>query len=53
MMEEYLKELLDKEFILQSKIKNKKTYSITAKGIEYLNKYSVIIEFTDSFGLNF
>jgi len=53
MMEEYLTELIEKDFIKQSKNKNGKTYSITEKGLEYLNKFKFILEFTDSFGLNF
>ena len=53
MMEIYLKELIDKDFIVESKSKTGKTYSITSKGTEYLDKFKFIIEFTDSFGLNF
>jgi len=52
MMEEYLKELMEKEFILENKTKNWKTYSITEKGHEYIKKYSLIAEFTESFGLD-
>lgn len=53
MMEEYLTELINKNFIIRIEDKTKKTYSITKKGLEYLNKFKFIIEFTDSFGLNF
>ena len=52
MMEEYLKELIEKDFIQEHKIKTGKTYSITEKGVNYLNQYSMIIDFTESFGLN-
>ena len=52
MMEEYLQELIDKKFILLE-VKNKsKTYSITEKGQQYLDKYRLISDFTDSFGLS-
>ena len=52
MMEEYLKELVNKNFIAQTKNKNGKSYVITEKGLEYLDKFRFIMEFTDSFGLN-
>ena len=52
MFTEYMNELLQKEFIIENKIKTGKTYSLTQKGFEYLNKYRIIIEFTESFGLN-
>lgn len=51
MMEEYLKELMAKDFVLMNNDKNGKTYSLTQKGFDYLNKYKLIAEFTDSFGL--
>ncbi|MDP3881910.1 MAG: winged helix-turn-helix domain-containing protein [Nanoarchaeota archaeon] len=52
MMNEYLKELMGKGFIKEIKVKNGKSYLITEKGIDYLNQYSLITNFTDSFGLN-
>lgn len=52
MMEEYLDELIKKEFIVETKDKNSKTYLITEKGSAYLSKYKLISEFTDSFGLS-
>ncbi|GIU69489.1 MAG: hypothetical protein KatS3mg002_0725 [Candidatus Woesearchaeota archaeon] len=51
MMETYLKELINKDFIVLNIDKNGKTYSLTQKGFDYLNKYKLISEFTDSFGL--
>jgi len=51
MMEEYLNELIEKEFIIEMKKENNKTYSITEKGSSYLQKYKLISEFTESFGL--
>ena len=52
MMEEYLQELIGKKFIIEHKAKEGKTYSVTEKGLNYLNKYSLIADFTESFGLN-
>ncbi len=52
MMEEYLKDLIEKQFIKETKTKTGKTYSITEKGHEYLKKYTLIAEFTESFGLD-
>ena len=52
MMEEYLSELIEKKFIVEHKAKEGKTYSITEKGFNYLNKYSLIADFTESFGLS-
>ena len=52
MMEEYLNELISKDFIIENKAKKGKTYSLTQKGFDYLNKYKLIINFTESFGLN-
>jgi predicted transcriptional regulator len=51
MMEEYLKELIGKNFVIENKSDDGKTYSLTQKGFDYLNKYKMIAEFTDSFGL--
>lgn len=51
MMEEYLTELIGKGFLIENIGKDNKTYSLTQKGFDYLNKYRMIAEFTDSFGL--
>ena len=51
MMEEYLKELIEKNFILEIKTKSGRTYSLTEKGFNFLDKYSMIKDFTTSFGL--
>jgi predicted transcriptional regulator len=51
MMKEYLNELMEKRLI-SMEMKGKTTYySLTDKGFEYLNKYSVVLDFMDSFGL--
>ncbi|MBI2629101.1 hypothetical protein HYW74_03390 [Candidatus Pacearchaeota archaeon] len=47
-----MSELIKKRFIIEHKTKEGKTYSVTEKGINYLNKYSLIADFTESFGLN-
>jgi len=52
MMEEYLDELIKKEFVKVNQIQKNKTYSITEKGNNYLSQYKLISEFTNSFGLN-
>ena len=41
-----------KGFITEHVLGQGKTYSLAPKGFEYLNKYKLIIEFTESFGLN-
>lgn len=51
MMEEYLNDLKDKDFIVEKKNGRSRTYIITDKGINYLDKYSMIVDFTESFGL--
>lgn len=51
MMEEYLEELIKKEFIKENRTDKSKTYSITEKGNSYLAQYKLISNFTDSFGL--
>ena len=51
MMGEYLDELISKGFIQEKNLEKSKTYLITDKGLNYLNKYSLIKEFTESFGL--
>lgn len=53
MMEEYLAELMGKGFVLQVPLAGgSKTYSVTEKGMTYLNRYKMISEFTESFGLS-
>lgn len=52
MMDIYLKELLEKNFISIMTDNRSTTFSITEKGITYLNKYKLIADFTQSFGLD-
>ena len=52
MMDEYLKELIEKEFIVEHRLKKGKTYEVTSKGLSFLEKYNLIVDFTNSFGLS-
>jgi predicted transcriptional regulator len=51
MLDEYLTELKEKEFIVEKEAKRSKTFSLTDKGFEFLQKYREMLEFVDSFGL--
>ncbi|MEK6890174.1 MAG: winged helix-turn-helix domain-containing protein, partial [Nanoarchaeota archaeon] len=51
MMEIYLTELMTKKFVSEKIDGKNKTYSITEKGNEYLEKYRMISNFTELFGL--
>lgn len=49
-MQNYLKELLDKEMIEEKSDDLNKIYIITKNGVKFLEDYKKIKEFTDSFG---
>ena len=51
MMEIYLAELKEKKFIKEIKKEKSRTFEITDKGIQYLTQFSLIKNFTESFGL--
>ena len=52
MFKEYINELISKKFIkLDIDKKEKKTFSITKKGQEFLQEYKVIENFVENFGL--
>ena len=51
MMDEYLRELISKDFIREHINGKNRTYSINEKGQKFLEKYKMISEFADSFGL--
>ena len=51
MLTEYLTELISKKFVLEKEEKGKKTYSLTDKGFNYLEDFSVIKAFMESYGL--
>ena len=50
MMEDYLKELIDKDLIKEQKAKQGRTYVLTDKGFSFLAEYNKIQAFTNSFG---
>lgn len=52
MLDKYLRYIISNGFIKETKSGKGKTYALTQKGFDYLNKYEVIISFVDSFGLN-
>ena len=52
MMQEYFGELLGKKFIEVNESKKGKTYSLSVKGADYLDKYKLMIGFIESFGLD-
>lgn len=52
MMQEYLKELIDKGLVIENSIGRSKTYKLTDKGYEYINEYRLVMRFIDSFGLS-
>ncbi len=52
MFKEYINELISKEFIkLDIDKKDKKTFSLTPKGQEFLQEYKMIENFVENFGL--
>lgn len=52
MLEEYLGELLAKQFIIQHQTSEGKRYSVTDRGFAFLDKYRAITEFSEGFGLS-
>ncbi len=53
MLNEYIKELLVKEFINEIKDKNeKRTYELTDKGFKFLTEYNHMKTFLESYDLN-
>ncbi len=52
MLNEYLKELIEKGMIKENSSKEGKTYSLEKKGFEFLAKYKTITEFLETFGLD-
>jgi|TARA_Y100000310_G_C20661260_1_gene804932 predicted transcriptional regulator len=52
MFKDYINELIEKKFIqIDIDNKDKKTFSLTKKGYEFLQEYRVIESFVDNFGL--
>ncbi|MDP2926409.1 MAG: DUF4364 family protein [Nanoarchaeota archaeon] len=52
MMEEYLNNLINKGFIIENKTNKTRTYSITIKGLNFLEQFKLINDFMGSFGLD-
>ena len=52
MLDGYLGDLIAKNFITPLKTRKGKTYTLNDRGYAYLQKYALIKEFIDSFGLN-
>lgn len=52
MMDEYLGELKEKNFVSEKLNGKSKFYAITEKGRAYLDQYKLILNFTESFGLD-
>ncbi len=52
MFSEYMNELMQKGFVIENQTKSGKTYSLTQKGFDYMDKYQMIVDFTSSFGLD-
>jgi len=51
MFKEYTEELLSKKLMSEVISNRKKYYSLTDKGFEFLEKYKLIVDFIDNFGL--
>jgi len=52
MMEEYLRELIEKGMIAEKHYLKGKTYELTERGFKFLEQYAMIADFTSSFGLD-
>lgn len=51
MFSEYMDELMQKGFVIEQIIKERKKYSLTDKGYAFIEKYQQIIGFVRDFGL--
>ena len=50
-LQQYLEELIFKKLVVEQSVENKRIYSLTDKGFEFLQKYSVITNFMKVFDL--
>jgi len=50
-MKLYLKELIESNLIIETKIKKKTHYELTEQGRKFLQNYKQMVEFTEAFGL--
>ena len=53
MFKEYISELVSKGLVVEEVIKGKRLFSLSDKGYSFLEKYKVIVEFVEGFGLWF
>jgi predicted transcriptional regulator len=51
MFKDYIDELTRKEFIIENGEEGKKSFSLGKKGFEFLEKYQLIKNFIENFGL--
>lgn len=51
MFKDYIAELTEKEFLQEEDKKGKKIFILTKKGFAFLERYKVITEFIEGFGL--
>lgn len=51
MFKDYVDELVEKKFIQINALDEKKTFSLTKKGQEFLEEYKKIENFVENFGL--
>ncbi|MFC1768688.1 winged helix-turn-helix domain-containing protein [Nanoarchaeota archaeon] len=52
MLNEYVSDLIQRKLIVEVKTKSSKEYSLTELGHEYIQKYSSVAEFMNTFGLS-
>ena len=50
-LNQYVQELMEKQFVEEQTAKGKKMFTITDKGLLFLQEYQKIVEFQESFGL--
>jgi predicted transcriptional regulator len=50
-LNQYIEELKQKQFVEEIEQKGKKMFTITEKGLKFLEEYQKILEFQESFGL--
>ena len=51
MFRDYVAEMLEKKFIIETNDNGKKTYVLTDKGYKFLEKYREIVSVIEEFGL--
>jgi predicted transcriptional regulator len=51
MLDEYMKEMINKGFVKEHRHKRGKTYALTEKGFNFIEEYKTITSFLESFGL--